>query len=169
MAEPGKPDSNEVYSTDNEEWFAQAVHGPDRAAPFGTTHQGRTFKQRLEWFLRECGFDLKNHVSTYSQIVISNTFWLTLPELFEDPPKELKDYFLHTYLRPMLSCFTNATIVGAGGKAHKRLKYINVSYEKIGALSPAGCNQFKIVERQKAVARKIRNSFVESNLASSED
>jgi hypothetical protein len=159
MAEPSTPNRGEFYSTDGEEWFEKVVTRPSDG--FWAINQERTFKKRLKWFVQECGFDLNDHISTWSQVVMSNTFWLTLPEKekFRRPPRELERYFLNTYLRPMLLSFTNATIVGAGDKADKRLNFIKVSHESIGALSPPGCNFPAVIARQRVIANQIRNSL----------
>lgn len=159
LAEPSTPVTAESYSTDPEIWFDQAVRGRLRGEPFGTVNQNRQFQKRLEWFLAECGYDLSDHVSVWSKIVITNAFWLTLNEKFDRHAGDLiESYFNKNILRPMVLEFSNATIVSAGGKAKRRLQAAGVSFTEMGALAPPGCNFPAVRERQVAIAKRIRES-----------
>ena len=160
MAEPGRPDPNKSFSKNPDEWFRQAVLSPSQCKPFGTEHQGRVFRQRIEWFLGECGFDLGKSREVWSQIVISNTFWLRVAEWDSAAPKEAERYFIERYLGPILGCFRTAAIIGAGEMAKKRLKRTSgIKWTGMGALSPAGCNREHVRERQSQVAAGLRRKW----------
>lgn len=156
LAEPSTPDPGETFSTKPESWFRAAVRGPDTLPPFGLEHQERGFQQKIEWFLQECGFDLDDHASVWSQIIVTNTFWLRLPDKFQQAPRTVEDYFIKQYLTPILHQLPNAIVIGAGGKAHRRLRKTGVSFINVGALAPPGCYQPKIMAQHKEVANKIR-------------
>ena len=170
LAEPGGPDEYESFSTNPDDWFREAVLSPAHCKPFGTERQDRVFQQRIEWFLSECGFDLSESHQVWSQIVISNTFWLRVAgrqgrdrqAWASSAPKEAERYFIEQYLAPMLRCFPRADIVGAGGKAHARLAKTGVQWVKIGALAPPGCNQRRVRARQAEIAAKLRNKWERS-------
>ena len=167
LAEPGRPDDDESFSAIPEEWFHQAVLSPAQCKPFGTERQNRLFQQRIEWFLDECGFDLGNSHEVWSQVIVSNTFWLRVAgrqgsdrqAWATAAPKEAERYFIEQYLGPMLRCIAGADIVGAGGKAHARLAKTGVRWTKIGALAPLGCNQRRVRERQIQVAADLRKKW----------
>ena len=167
LAEPGRPDDDESFSTTPDEWFRQAVLAPAQCKPFGTERQDRVFQRRIEWFLRECGFDLGQSREVWSEIIISNTFWLRVAgregtggqAWASAAPKEAETYFIKQYLGPMLRCFPTAQIVGAGGKAHARLAKSGVRWTKIGALAPPGCNLRHVRERQAEVAAELRRAW----------
>ena len=167
LAEPGPPDEGESFSTNPDEWFRQAVLSPSQCRPFGTERQNRRFQQRIEWFLRECGFDLSNSGEVWSQIVISNTFWLRVAGRRDNrgrswasaAPKEAERYFIERYLEPTLRCFPAADIVGASDKAHARLGKTGVSWIGMGALAPPGCDRVHVRERQSQVAEDLRRRW----------
>ena len=167
LAEPGRPDDNERFSTDPDKWIRQAVLSPAQCAPFRTEHQDRSFQHRIEWFLDACGFDLHNSHRTWSRIVISNTFWLRVASRqgsarqawASQAPRQAEAYFIERYLGPMLRCFPHAAIVGAGKKAHSRLSRTGVRWIRIGALAPPGCNFPHVRERQRQVAAKLRETW----------
>ena len=167
LAEPGRPDPNKSFSKNPDEWFRQAVLSPSQCKPFGTEHQDRVFQQRIEWFLGECGFDLGKSREVWSQIVISNTFWLRVAgrrssgrqDWASAAPSEAETYFIERYLCAILGCFRNADIVGAGGKAHNRLARTEIRCIPMGALSPPGCWQPDVIAGQKKVAARLRRKW----------
>lgn len=167
LAEPGRPDEYESFSEDPDEWFRQAVLSPAQCKPFGTERQDRVFQQRIEWFLEECGFELGRSQDVWSQIVISNTFWLRVSgrdgnsrqDWASAAPKDAERYFIERYLDPILRCFSRADIIGAGGKAHARLAKTGVRWTRIGALAPPGCNQRRVREGQARVAAEFRKKW----------
>ena len=173
LAEPGRPDRNESFSTAPEEWFRQVVHSPSQCSPFGTEHQNRGFQRRIEWFLGKCGFDLSRSREVWSQIVISNTFWLRVAgrrggdrqAWASAAPKEAEAYFIEQYLSPMLTFFRNADIVGAGGKSHARLARTGIRWTAIGALAPPGCYRVHVREHQSMVAARLRRKWQEARQA----
>ncbi len=167
LAEPGRPDRNKSFSTNPNEWFRQAVLSPSQCRPFGTEHQNRQFQRRIEWFLGECGFDLRQSREIWPQIVISNTFWLRVTgrrgndrqAWASAAPKEAERYFIERYLGPLLRCFPKANIVGAGNKANSRLAKTGVRWTAIGALAPPGCNHVHVRDRQSQVAEELRRKL----------
>ena len=169
LAEPGRPDWNESFSTNPDEWFRQVVLTPSQCRPFGTEHQDRQFQRRIEWFLGNCGFDLTKSREVWSQIVISNTFWLRVAgrqgtdwqAWASAAPKEAETYFIERYLGPILRCFPKADIVGAGDKANGRLAKTGAPWTRIGALAPPGCNRVHVRERQSEVAEELRKKWRE--------
>ena len=170
LAEPGRPDRNKSFSTNPNEWFRQAVLSPLQCRPFGTEHQNRGFQRQIEWFLGECGFDLSKSSEVWSQIVISNTFWLRVAgrrgsdrqAWASTAPKEAETYFIERYLGPILTCFRNADIVGAGRKAKRRLAKTGIRWTEIGALAPPGCYRVHVRERQSMVAARLRRKWEEA-------
>ena len=170
LAEPGRPDRNKSFSTNPNEWFRQAVLSPLQCRPFGTEHQNRGFQRQIEWFLGESGFDLSKSSEVWSQIVISNTFWLRVAgrrgsdrqAWASTAPKEAETYFIERYLGPILTCFRNADIVGAGRKAKRRLAKTGIRWTEIGALAPPGCYRVHVRERQSMVAARLRRKWEEA-------
>ncbi len=159
LAEPSSPDFGESFSTDAETWFSQIALPPEDCPPFGTIRQNRAFQKKFEWFLGNCGFDLSQHQNVWSEVIVTNTFWLRLPDKFQQAPQAVEDYFLQTYLRPILLQLPNAKIVGAGGKAHRRLSKSGIPFIPIGALAPPGCYQKKVVALHEEVASSLRAVF----------
>ena len=48
LAEPGRPNRNESFSTTSNEWFRQSVFSPPQCRPIRTEHQNRCFQRRIE-------------------------------------------------------------------------------------------------------------------------
>ena len=167
LAELGRPDPSECFSTNPDEWFRQAVLSPSQCRPLGTEHQDRSFQRRIEWFLGECGLDLSKSAEVWSQIVISNTFWLRVAgrrgndgqAWASAAPREAETYFIERYLVRILKHFPKADIVGAGDKANSRLAKTGVRWIRMGALAPPGCNFTHVRERQLEVAKWLRRKW----------
>jgi hypothetical protein len=72
--------------------------------------------------------------SMYTDVGKSCTFWMSLPPGAQTSqiPREPLDYFLQTYLKRFLALFPNAILLAAGGKAHARLRRLNIEFESCG-------------------------------------
>jgi hypothetical protein len=70
-------------------------------------------------------------------------------------PRELLQYFSHTYLQRFLALFPNAIVLAAGGKAQSRLRSVHAEFEHCSAFTRPESNKSRAQESWRRAGQAI--------------